>query len=219
MTMHQALKGAGQVTAHCIGLKELPVVKVGAIAQAETSQEIVAIERHSPGKRIKAGRTNPGCWMAVFFTLLQVTVKFIYIDQDMSTGIQGNRLAINTQPVACKGFVECRERTAQGGASMSLVVFRPEQSSQGVAALRLFGNCKVGNKCSGLACVNVEDDAIALYARWAHQEQCQFRHAISPSAWLIILHVMKKRDEVTGNKLPVTILKVLKSDISGGSWV
>src|SRR2546421_12251228 len=157
MAMHQALKCVGQVTAHRIGLKELPVVKVGAIAQAKAGEEIVAIERHSPGKWIETGRTNPGCWMTVSFTLLQVSVKFICIDPDMSKSIQGNCLAINFQPVACKGFVECRERAAQGGASMSLVIFGPEQSSQGVTALRLFGDCKVGNKCSSLACINVED--------------------------------------------------------------
>ncbi len=99
------------------------------------------------------------------FTLFQVAVKFIYIEPHVSADIYGNRFAINMQPVACQSFVERRERAAQGSASMCLVVFRPEQSSQGITALWSLGDCKVGDESSSLACINVENYAIAHYAR------------------------------------------------------
>jgi hypothetical protein len=42
---HQSLEGRGQLPAQPLGLEELPVVKVGAIAQREAGQKVPTVRR------------------------------------------------------------------------------------------------------------------------------------------------------------------------------
>jgi len=56
--LYQVFESSGLSAALAISLEELPVIKVWTIAQAETSQKVIAIKLHRLGKRVQAGRTN-----------------------------------------------------------------------------------------------------------------------------------------------------------------
>lgn len=45
----EPFESGGKLAAQTLGLKELPVVEFGAVAQGEARQEITALERHSLG--------------------------------------------------------------------------------------------------------------------------------------------------------------------------
>src|SRR5258707_12278366 len=60
ITLHKALKRTGQITAQAVGLKKLPIIKAGTIAQAKARQKIIIIKRHRPAERLQAGMTRLG---------------------------------------------------------------------------------------------------------------------------------------------------------------
>lgn len=55
---HQPFQQLGQRLAQAIGLKEVPVVKGGAIGQGEAGQEVIGVERRGLAQMRQTGGTN-----------------------------------------------------------------------------------------------------------------------------------------------------------------
>src|SRR5437899_3885156 len=143
--MYKTFERRGKFTAQAIGLKELPVVKVGTIAQAEACQKVIAIQCHRLGEWFQASWTYLRCRVTMCTALRQPIREDLNIYPEISTMIQANGLPINIQPGIIQSFVERGKRPAQGSACMRLIIFRPEQICQRIATLALPGNSKISN--------------------------------------------------------------------------
>jgi len=103
-------------------------------------------------------------------TLCKTFVEFIYIQPQARTLSQADGFPLDIQPISRERFVERRKRPAQGGTSIGLVIFRPEQGCQRVARVSLPGNSEIGNECHCFARIHVDDYTIAFYTWWAKQK-------------------------------------------------
>ncbi len=103
--------------------------------------------------------------MVVRPTFRQQAVKAAYIHPDVGVWIQTDGLPINLQPPFPQGFLKRRQGTAQAGASATLVIFRPEQRGQCIAAVALPRNRQVDEERNGLATSDVNRLVVALDAR------------------------------------------------------
>ncbi len=83
----QALQGSRQGLAQPFRLEELPLVKVGAIRQIETGQEIIAIEGDRLGQGVE---TVGGSLRAIGQALL----KLVYVEPELDRTRQADPLAV-----------------------------------------------------------------------------------------------------------------------------
>jgi hypothetical protein len=95
--------------------------------------------------------------------------------------IQRRGLAVGVQPCTPKHFVQRRQGAPQRPARPGLVVFRPQQRRQRVAAVALLGNSQVRQQRNRFAGIDVDWRAVVLNTRWAEQKQLQVRHTPSSS--------------------------------------
>ncbi len=79
VTAHQSLQGGGQFLAQALGLKELPLVEVGAIAQAEAGQEVSPIKFDCLSQGSQTLGTHVGLWMIVLPAGPQQTEELIHV--------------------------------------------------------------------------------------------------------------------------------------------
>jgi hypothetical protein len=83
VTQRQRLKSVGKVVAQGVGLVDLPVVKFRAIAQTETCQKIVLIERDCRGERLDARRAGFVRWMPMCLAFCEEATKNLHIDLEV----------------------------------------------------------------------------------------------------------------------------------------
>src|SRR5260221_12242849 len=112
ITLHKVLKRTGQITAQAVGLKKLPIVKAGTIAQAKARQKIILIQRQRLAERLQAGRTRLGCRVIMRPARGKVAPELMYIHPDTGVEIKADVLPVNFQPCSGKGFIESRKSAA-----------------------------------------------------------------------------------------------------------
>ena len=110
----QLLQRLGQFPAQRFSLDELPVVELGAVAQGEASQEVVAVERSGFGQGRQARVTDIGGGMAVRPAGGQPRAELGHIHPEARAGDQADRVPIDDQMWRAQGRAERGERPAQG---------------------------------------------------------------------------------------------------------
>src|SRR5258706_14727725 len=95
---HKPLQRAGQVAAQPLGLEELPLVEVRAVAQAEAGHKVVVVQRRRLGQRVQAARADLGGRVVVRAASRQSARELVYVDPERLAAAQADRLAVDLQP-------------------------------------------------------------------------------------------------------------------------
>jgi hypothetical protein len=112
MAIDETFEGTGEFAAQAVGLIELPIVEVRAIAQAETCQKVAVVESYRVCERVETGGTGFGWPVMMELAFSEAIVESVYIDLEVGIGIQADGLAVNFEPGTIEGFVERREGAA-----------------------------------------------------------------------------------------------------------
>ena len=88
-------------------------------------------------------------------------------------GVYANLVPVDDESVSAEGASESMEGPAQGSTAPGVIVLGPEQVDQGISALALARDGKVGYKGDGLAPVEPDRLAVALDTRWTQQIERQ----------------------------------------------
>jgi hypothetical protein len=174
---HQPLQGIGQLLAQALALKELPVVELHAVGQAEPLQEIAPVQGHRFLQGVQVVRAGP-----------QQAPKALHVQPQPGLGIQAHALPIHEQPFFAQGLAQRREVAAQAGAGAARLQLRPEQGDQRLPRVALTpgvhpAHGQVGEQGNVLVSVKVEGRAIALDARGAEERQLEFGHESTSLVW------------------------------------
>ncbi len=199
---HQSLQGIGQFPAQRLGLQELPIIKVGAILQAEAAQKVTPDQGHCIGQGSYTGGAGLRCRVPVGVALGQVLPELGHIHPERlssagraaSRGIEPDLLPIDLQPGPVKGFTEGVKRATQGGPAAGAVVLGPEQVDQGIAPVALARDGKVNEKGDGFAPVELDRRAVALDMWWSEEIESKAGHHCTS----LITSVLESRRKVNG---------------------
>jgi hypothetical protein len=107
-------------------LEYLPIIKVEAVFQAESAEEIAANERHGIGQLGHAYGAYLWCWMPMGTAFCQVLAELGDIYPEICAGIQADFFAVDYQPGARESLPESIEGATEGGATTSGIEIRPE---------------------------------------------------------------------------------------------
>jgi hypothetical protein len=163
-----------------LGLRKLPVIEDHAILKAKTCQEVAPVKPHSLRQWLNAFGTGFGLWMAMSPALRQVSAELIHIQPEIRVSIQTDCLPLDLKPPLAQDFVEDGEIPAKGSACSSLVIFRPEEASQPVAATSFARNGQVSYEGEGLSTVNFNRHAVLFDQRRAQKIKAQTGHLNPP---------------------------------------
>jgi hypothetical protein len=102
--------------------------------------------------------------------------------QGGGAGIQADLVTVDGQPATTEGSSEGVEGTAECGASPRAVVLGPEEVNQGIAAVALTCDGKIGDKGDCLAPVKLDRHAVSLDTR--RPEQIQSKGGLHDTSFL-----------------------------------
>src|SRR5947209_8105958 len=95
------------------------------------------VEGYRPAERQQAGSTYLPCLVPMRAALSQVMVEIVDIHPQIGICGHTDRFPANIQTITGKSLIEGGKCTPQRSTSVRLVIFRPEQRCQDIAAMTL----------------------------------------------------------------------------------
>ena len=164
------------IPAQRFDLHELPVVELGAVAQAEAGQEVIAVERRGFDQEWQARGAGIGRGMAVLPAGGQTRAELSHVHPEVRAGNQGNRLPISSQVFFAQGGAQRGERAPQGRPCVLVVVLGPKQAGQRFARVAAPADRQISQQRGRLACVYGNRRIVACDARCAQEADGELGH-------------------------------------------
>ncbi len=123
MITDEFFERAGKFAAQIFGGEELPIIKVGTVAQGKTGEKIVAIQFRRARQCRHAIVANIRCRVLVRFTFGERAFEFDDIDAQIGLRIECQRFPVDVERVVAERGIERGECPAKRGARVGLIVF------------------------------------------------------------------------------------------------
>ena len=167
--MGQLVQHRRQFALQRLALQKLPGVELRRIRQREAGQEVAAIDVGGQRQGLDAAITQMGRGMVVRGGRSEQAAKLgdVHVQTRL---LRQCELAIRAiQPLLSQRVVQRVERMAEIGSHAFVAQFRPEQSSQHIATVRLLRHGKIDEKANGLAPGHMDRCAVAFDMRRAEE--------------------------------------------------
>jgi hypothetical protein len=93
----QALQGASKALAQTFALKELPLIKAGAVRQGESSHEVALVHGRRLGQSGETVRAHLVRGVPVRPTFLQSILELIHVQPSIGVGLEPHVLPVDVQ--------------------------------------------------------------------------------------------------------------------------
>ncbi len=111
LAAHQPLQHARELAAQMLRLIELPVLEVRAVPNAESGQEVVAVDRRRLSQRTDAGGAYSGRWVAMRPACREMAEEGVHVYPEA-----GAALVSHSPPLAFCSVERVRRRVARACA-------------------------------------------------------------------------------------------------------
>lgn len=174
--MGKLFEGVAELAAEVFGLLLLPVVEGEAVAEGEAGEEVAVVEGN--------GRFELGRGAGVRGSRGEKLLELEGVAPD-GVGFEPDGVAVAADDAVADCFFEGGEGAAEGGFSVAVVVFGPEEGGEVVAERPLVGERQVGEEGDGFAGIGFNGLPVAFDAGRAEKVEREFRHGADFSSFFV----------------------------------